>query len=1098
MQHRLLVLFGLSLLTVSHSLAQPLPQYTARQRSQIDAFRRDVQARFADNYDRAVRLANQLGRPLRMSGGPGQSRPGQSIELAGLDDNGNLYYVGANSNTQAGISTRTTAFYAGGSLGLSLNGSSESVRSRLGLWEVQGFPRASHVEFGGRINQIDGASTSTDDILHSTHVAGTLIAAGRNASARGMANAATIQSYNASNDVTEMTAASANLLISNHSYGLIAGWRFNSSRSGTTQWEWYGDTAISQTKDYRFGFYDSRARSWDQIAVNAPSYLIVTAATNNHGQNGPGASQPYYLGSSSTISTVPRENQNGYDQIPSYNQAKNVLTVGAVSTLPLGYNQPSDVNLASFSSWGPTDDGRIKPDIVGVGVSVLSTSSSGDSLYTNLSGTSMASPNVAGSLLLLQELYAQRNNGQFMRSSTLKGLAIHTADETGSAPGPDYRFGWGLLNMERAGRAILNTDQNYLVSERTLEQGGTVSVPVVASGRGPLLATICWTDPAGTPSSPTLDDRTPKLVNDLDSRISDGTTTVQPWVLDPANPANAATRGDNIRDNVEQVYIANPVPGRSYTISITHKGTLSNGPQNYALLVSGIGGQTYCASGATSNADTRISRVQFGSIDQTGTSGCTTYTDYTPVRTNVQPGQALPLTVALGTCGTTRNAVVKAFADWNQNGNFNDAGELLATSDVLPNSGLFTTAVTIPTTAQNGQLIRLRIVATETDNPLSVSACGNYGNGETQDYVLNVVQVANDVGPTALVSPEPGLCGLINSDLAVTVRVRNYGSANQTNVPVAVRITDADNRSVAFLNGTLPTLAAFREGVLTLRTAGITLAPGQTFRFQITTSLPNDQLPGNSTFTQSLTTTPTPTNALFSALRCGTDTIVTLRNAGGGTAFWYDAPTGGNLLAAGNQTLARSLPNSSTYFAVLNDFAGSFGPVDKNAFTGGSYAGNFGPAPLITTTVPLTIERARLYISSAGQLTFTVRRFDDTPISSVTLDVLPTRNTSLTATNSGGMLLDDPNDAGAEYTLNLRIPTPGDYKITIAYANGAGIFRSNTGVTGFPYRLTAQNGQPVVSSRGHCSTMPAGVSIRSQRPGITSTTCAFVRSIARP
>ena len=80
----------------------------------------------------------------------------------------------------------------------------------------------------------------------------------------------------------------------------------------------------------------------------------------------------------------------------------------------------------------------------GNGTTLNSTTSTGDNQYTSLSGTSMASPNVMGTLLLLQQHYSNLYQ-KFIRSSTLKGLACHTADDAGNA-GPDAKFGWGLLN----------------------------------------------------------------------------------------------------------------------------------------------------------------------------------------------------------------------------------------------------------------------------------------------------------------------------------------------------------------------------------------------------------------------------------------------------------------------------------------------------------------------------------------------------------------------------------------------------------------------------------------------------------------------------
>ena len=78
------------------------------------------------------------------------------------------------------------------------------------------------------------------------------------------------------------------------------------------------------------------------------------------------------------------------------------------------------------------------------------------------------------------------------------------------------------------------------------------------------------------------------LVNDLDMVISGPASAgFQPYILDPANPSNVATTGDNFRDNVEIIYIESPLEHAIYTITISHKGTLSGGSQAYSLIVTG-------------------------------------------------------------------------------------------------------------------------------------------------------------------------------------------------------------------------------------------------------------------------------------------------------------------------------------------------------------------------------------------------------------------------------------------------------------------------------------------------------------------------------
>ena len=1047
-------LLCLYLLLSGPLLAQPIPSYTTSQRARLITLHTDLQATYSQNYARAEAIARQRGLPIE------QTRPdGMVVRLAGISETGELLYDHTYSNTRAAATTRTNSFYAGGSLGLNLSGSSASVQNRLGTWDGARV-RATHLELAGRVTQQDNPAT-TDN--HATHTSGTMIAAGRNPLARGMAFGAKLKAWDFGNDDAEMTLAAPDLLVSNHSYGAFAGWNLSSTRTGTITWEWYGDTTVNRTDDYKFGLYNADTRSWDQIAAAAPYYLIVKSVGNNHGDNGPATGQRYYFGATSRTSAVARADQNGYDQIPTYGCAKNILTIGAIGSISNGYRQPSDAKLADFSSWGPTDDGRIKPDLVGVGVSVLSTSSSTDSAYVALSGTSMSGPNVTGSLLLLQEYYARQNAGKLMRASTLKGLAIHTADETGDTPGPDYRFGWGLLNMERAGQAIGNVNNNYRIDEQNLAQGKTYSLTIVASGRGPLVATICWTDPEAATTGPLLNDRTPKLINDLDIRLNDGTATLLPWTMNPDAPEQSARPGDNIRDNVEQVLVQNPVPGKTYTVTVSHKGTLKNSQQDYALLLSGIGGTAYCTSAPMSSAGTRIARVRLGSIDQPGSSSCTTYTDQTRTVTSVQPGQSLPFSVSLGSCDTTRRAVfVRAYADWNNNGSFADAGDTLATSGRLTPGDLFSAPFVVPPTTPVGQFVRLRIVASETGSASAVSACGSYGNGETQDYLLQTVLTANDVAAVALLSPTTLACGS-SGDALVSVQVQNLGTVVQQNLPVTVQIFDAANAPVASLTGVIGSLAAFGTAQLALRTpAGVVLRGGERYRFVVSTVLVGDQNPANNQLSATATIGTGRNNGIFAAASCGSDTILTLRNTGPGLAYWYDALTGGKLITVGNQATARIRLQNQTLFAAEGDIAGRIGPATKADLGGGSYGGAFMPQPLLKTETPLLLESARLYIGTAGRLTFSIRRLDESLVSSVTLDVRPTRSTSLTASTT----TDDPTDTGAEYALNLPIPQAGQYKIRLDYEDGATIFRSNVGVTGFPYQLKDQAGNSIVTIRG--------------------------------
>lgn len=492
-------------------------------------------------------------------------RDNKVIEIQKLSaDNTPLYYTTYNLN--AAKSSSADVLWTGGRLELDLNGESMT----LGAWDGSAV-RTSHQEFGDRVMLADGIrfSSSNSGTEHATHVAGTLIASGVSSTAKGMAPKANLRASDWNFDESEMAAfGGAGFLISNHSYGFCT----------DPEPESFGGCGWP---NWRFGYYDDVAAIWDEIAYEAPYYLIVKASGNDLNDN-------------------KNTSRGGYDLLEGAGTSKNVLVVGATEDV-INYTGPSSVDLASFSSTGPTDDGRIKPDIVGNGVDLRSSFSGSDSSYETISGTSMAAPNVSGSMILLQQHY-NNLHGAFMKSSTLRGLAIHTAKEAGTDPGPDYRYGWGLIDVEKAANVISNNTESTLIEEHTLKNGESFQKIIEADGLSPLIVTICWTDPKGNPlsdNSSSENSSTKRLINDLDTRLTNANESFAPWILDPSNFSAAAQTGDNSRDNVEKIEIENPSFGE-YVITIDHKGALFSGSQDFSIIVSGIVPSS-CSTGIPGN-----------------------------------------------------------------------------------------------------------------------------------------------------------------------------------------------------------------------------------------------------------------------------------------------------------------------------------------------------------------------------------------------------------------------------------------------------------------------------------------------------------------
>ena len=425
----------------------------------------------------------------------------------------------------------------------------------LGIWD--GGKVDDHIDFSGRLTVVDMVATAEE---HATHVAGTMAGDGSNSTShggtalqwRGMAPAADIFSYDWNFNIIEHNGAI-------NTYGI---------ELSQNSWGYWVEEAPPYENCDLYGDYTSDSREYDDIVTGkyGEGIVVVFAAGNDRNDGDCGMSGgPDYV---------------NYGNItPPGGTAKNVIVVGAVNS--------NDDSMTTFSDWGPVDDGRLKPDVVAPGCESTGEGYIHSTLLGNTygaptwCGTSMAAPVVSGISALLIEQY-RTTFGQDPLPSSVKALLVHTAEDLSDGtswynPGPDYASGYGRVDAQAAADAIVAQK----VLEDQASHGETTTYSIELSQTTSFLkTTLVWDDP---PASLLAD---PKLINNLDLELvePDGTTVHYPWVLDPDNPSNSATTGVDDVNNVEQVYVTDPVTG-IWTVLV--KGTsVPQGPQHYSLVTS--------------------------------------------------------------------------------------------------------------------------------------------------------------------------------------------------------------------------------------------------------------------------------------------------------------------------------------------------------------------------------------------------------------------------------------------------------------------------------------------------------------------------------
>ncbi|MDO5637669.1 MAG: S8 family serine peptidase [Myroides sp.] len=565
----------------------------------LNNFAKEKAAEFEVNYKKAVEIAKATGKPL------GQNNEDGSVSVLNgyNEETGDLVYI----KTFGSAKADANMFFNNAPTGSSLQTANAKPLHAdniigtgmiVGVWDG-GAGLTNHLGFAGnRYQPKNNPNNNTNlDKDHAAHVAGTVAAnTFGNGNAMGFAYGATVYAYyglwNALSSITAAaTSTTSPMYVSNHSYGLA----FSSGMSPSI-----------------FGQYSSSARDYDLLMNNAPYHTLVFAAGNDGGKGfNPSRGMKDLLSqggvSKNTVVVAATHGTENFSGITGATSVQNVAGVGPF--------------IAHYSSYGPTDDFRIKPDIAAKGGVMTNNASTTDPVTSvgiqsvtdteDMQGTSMAAPAVTGVFTLWQG-YHKTVFDKYMRSASVRALMAHTAREAGPAAGPDFMFGWGLIDADKGRQIIDQAEANTAIFEEIdLPQGSNFDYDFTYDGVGPLVVTVAWNDPAAsiTPSSQ-VNLNIKKLVNDLDVRLInlDNSTVYYPWSLvhnaglTHTNTGIAVRNVDNARDNIEKIEPLNAVAG-NYKVQVTHKGNLSGGNQNFSIIISGAGGQMPSTDGSVSIED---------------------------------------------------------------------------------------------------------------------------------------------------------------------------------------------------------------------------------------------------------------------------------------------------------------------------------------------------------------------------------------------------------------------------------------------------------------------------------------------------------------
>jgi hypothetical protein len=267
---------------------------------------------------------------------------------------------------------------------------------------------------------------------------------------------------------------------------------------------------------------------------------------------------------------------------------------------------------------------------------------------------------------------------------------------------------------------------------------------------------------------------------------------------------------------VEKIRVIGAIPGQTYTLILFHKGTLKLDKQDFSLIISGVGGGAYCSAAPTTNLNS-ITKSKFGTSEFTDV----TATDFTQKRIPTEQGSKLDFQIDFANAQAKE---VLLLADWNQDGDFEDAEETLKSFQA---NSTFRESIQISPLAIAGNYYRMRLISSTNGRP---STCGNYASGETNEFLVEITQASNDIAAVSLNSTSGFNCATTGTT-SLQAKVKNLGSKAQVQIPIAVSVL-FNQLEIGQLTGSVTSLAPGKETIISV-SGPVTLEAGKNYQFKL-------------------------------------------------------------------------------------------------------------------------------------------------------------------------------------------------------------------------------------------------------------------------